>query len=126
VQDVRPYLRSSAVMVAPLRIARGTQNKILEAMAAGVPVVTSAAAAGGVDAVAGTHLQVADTPADIAAATLQMMSDPATRQRFALAGRARMLSHHAWDKSMQRLDRIIERCVDSRASPAMFARAQEI
>ncbi|HSU43708.1 MAG TPA: TIGR03087 family PEP-CTERM/XrtA system glycosyltransferase, partial [Casimicrobiaceae bacterium] len=47
VQDVRPYLRSSAVMVAPLRIARGTQNKILEAMAAGVPVVTSAAAAGG-------------------------------------------------------------------------------
>ena len=126
VQDVRPYLRSSAVMVAPLRIARGTQNKILEAMAAGVPVVTSAAAAGGVDAIAGTHLQVADTPADIAAATLQMMSDPATRQRFALAGRARMLSHHAWDKSMQRLDRIIERCVELRASPAMLARGQEV
>jgi len=126
VPDVRPYLGSSAVMVAPLRIARGTQNKILEAMAAGVPVVTSAAAAGGVDAIAGTHLQVADTPADIAAATLQMMSDPATRQRFALAGRARMLSHHAWDKSMQRLDRIIERCVESRSSPAMLARAQEV
>jgi len=89
-------------------------------------VVTSAAAAGGVDAIAGTHLQVADTPADIAAATLQMMSDPATRQRFALAGRARMLSHHAWDKSMQRLDRIIERCVESRASPAMLARGQEV
>ena len=126
VPDVRPHLKASAVMVAPLRIARGTQNKILEAMAAGVPVVTSTAAAGGVDAVAGTHLQVADTPADIANATLQMMSDPATRQRFATAGRARMLSHHAWDKSMQRLDRIIERCVASRASPAMFPRAQEV
>jgi polysaccharide biosynthesis protein PslH len=126
VPDVRPWLKTSAVMVAPLRIARGTQNKILEAMAAGVPVVTSAAAAGGVDAVAGTHLQVADTPADIADATLRMMSDPAARQRFAMAGRARMLSHHAWDKSMQRLDRIIERCVESRASPAMFARAQEV
>jgi sugar transferase (PEP-CTERM/EpsH1 system associated) len=126
VPDVRPYLKASAVMVAPLRIARGTQNKILEAMAAGVPVVTSAAAAGGVDAVAGTHLQVADTPADFVNATLQMMTDPANRQRFATAGRARMLSHHAWDKSMQRLDRIIERCVESRASPAMFARAQEI
>jgi polysaccharide biosynthesis protein PslH len=126
VPDVRPWLKTSAVMVAPLRIARGTQNKILEAMAAGVPVVTSAAAAGGVDAIAGTHLQVADTPADIADATLRMMSDPAARQRFAMAGRARMLSHHAWDKSMQRLDRIIERCVESRASPAMFARAQEV
>ena len=126
VPDVRHHLKASAVMVAPLRIARGTQNKILEAMAAGVPVVTSGAAAGGVDAVAGTHLQVADTPADIANATLQMMSDAATRQRFAAAGRARMLSHHAWDKSMQRLDRIIERCVASRASPAMFPRAQEV
>jgi len=125
VPDVRPYLRASAVMVAPLGVARGTQNKILEAMAAGVPVVTSTTAAGGVDAVAGTHLQVADTPGDIATATLQMMSNPAARRRFALAGRARMLSHHAWEKSMQRLDRIIERCVDSRALPAMSAQAQE-
>ena len=47
VPDVRPYVRASAAMVAPLNIARGTQNKILEAMAMGVPVVTSAAAAGG-------------------------------------------------------------------------------
>jgi polysaccharide biosynthesis protein PslH len=126
VPDVRPYLQASAVMVAPLGVARGTQNKILEAMAAGVPVVTSTAAAGGVDAIAGTHMQVADTAADIATATLQMMSDPATRRRFALAGRARMLSHHAWDKSMQRLDRIIERCVESRAVPAISARAQGV
>jgi hypothetical protein len=50
VPDVRPYIRGSALMVAPLAIARGTQNKILEAMAMGVPVVTSSVAAGGVDA----------------------------------------------------------------------------
>ena len=50
VPDVRPYVRGSALMVAPLTIARGTQNKILEAMAMGVPVVTSRVAAGGVDA----------------------------------------------------------------------------
>ncbi|HLX29161.1 MAG TPA: TIGR03087 family PEP-CTERM/XrtA system glycosyltransferase, partial [Casimicrobiaceae bacterium] len=59
VDDVRPYLRRSAAMVAPLGIARGTQNKILEAMAAGVPVITSSIAAGGVDAIAGTDLLVA-------------------------------------------------------------------
>ena len=50
VPDVRPFVRASAAMVAPLAIARGTQNKILEAMAMGVPVVTSRIAAGGVDA----------------------------------------------------------------------------
>ena len=56
VPDVRPYLHEAAVMVAPLRIARGTQNKILEGMAAGVPVVASQVAAGGVDAVTPDHL----------------------------------------------------------------------
>src|ERR1700730_10658001 len=50
VPDVRPYIRGSALMVAPLAIARGTQNKILEAMAMGVPVVTSGVAAARVGA----------------------------------------------------------------------------
>ena len=125
VPDVRPYLRRSALMVAPLKIARGTQNKILEAMSAGVPVVTSTPAAGGVDAVAGTHFQVADSPSDIATATLQLMSDPVARRQFAAAGRDRMLSHHAWDKSMQRLDRVIERCTARRDSATMLAPAPQ-
>ena len=110
VPDVRPYVRRSAVMVAPLNIARGTQNKILEAMAMGVPVVTSEIAAGGVDAVAGEHLLVAKTRADCADAVLKVMADKGERARLAVAGRARMLSNHAWPKSMQRLDGIIERC----------------
>jgi hypothetical protein len=54
-------------MVAPLNIARGTQNKILEAMAMGVPVVTSRIAAGGVDAEPVTHFLVADTPQEYSA-----------------------------------------------------------
>ncbi len=111
VPDVRPFLRKSALMVAPLNIARGTQNKILEAMALGVPVVTSRIAAGGVDAADGEHFLVADTPAEHAAAILRVLDDPGERRRLAEAGRARMLSHHAWDRSMQRLDGIIERCL---------------
>ncbi|HSQ80207.1 MAG TPA: TIGR03087 family PEP-CTERM/XrtA system glycosyltransferase, partial [Casimicrobiaceae bacterium] len=129
VPDVRPYLQRSAVMVAPLSIARGTQNKILEAMAAGVPVVTSSAAAGGVDAVPGEHFLVADSAADTAAAALELMTHAQRREALAKAGRARMLSHHAWDKSMQRLDGIIERCVASRAqngrSRTITAKEQE-
>jgi polysaccharide biosynthesis protein PslH len=111
VPDVRPYLRRSALMVAPLNIARGTQNKILEAMALGVPVVTSRVAAGGVDAVDREHFVVADTPAEQVDAITRVLGQPGERQRLAEAGRARMLSHHAWDRSMQRLDGIIERCL---------------
>ena len=113
VPDVRPYLQRSALMVAPLNIARGTQNKILEAMASGVPVVASGVAAGGVDAVAGEHFAVASTPEEYAQAILRTLGDPAERRRLAVAGRERMLSHHAWDRSMQRLDRIIDRCLNS-------------
>jgi sugar transferase (PEP-CTERM/EpsH1 system associated) len=110
VPDVRPYVRSSALMVAPLAIARGTQNKILEAMAMAVPVVTSSIAAGGVDATANDHLLVADTPQDTVDAILRIIDDPAERSRLAEAGRARMLSHHAWAGSMKRLDVIIAGC----------------
>jgi sugar transferase (PEP-CTERM/EpsH1 system associated) len=126
VPDVRPYIRGSALMVAPLAIARGTQNKILEAMAMGVPVVTSSAAAGGVDAESDLHLLVADTPNDVAAAILRIVEDPAQRVRLATAGRERMLSHHAWSRSMKRLDGIIDRCVASFAqqhpNPSRFPR----
>jgi len=112
VPDVRPYLRRSALMVAPLNIARGTQNKILEAMAMGVPVVSSAVAAGGVDALPVEHFLVASDPAGYADAVLRVAGDPQERARLSAAGRARMLSHHAWPSSMARLDAIIERCID--------------
>lgn len=108
VPDVRPYIRGSALMVAPLNIARGTQNKILEAMAMGVPVVTSTIAAGGVDAEAEKHFLIADTPQACADAILRIVVSPDERNRLAFAGRQRMLSHHAWTRSMERLDNIID------------------
>ena len=114
VPDVRPFLRRSALMVAPLNIARGTQNKILEAMAAGVPVVASRVAAGGVDAEANEHFRVASRPEEYAQAVLQILDDPALRQHLSTAGRNRVLSHHAWNRSMQRLDAIIARCLGAR------------
>jgi len=114
VPDVRPFLRRAALMVAPLNIARGTQNKILESMAAGTPVVASRVAAGGVDASSPEHFLVASTPEEYTAAILRITADPGERQRLSVAGRSRMLSHHDWGKSMRRLDDIIERCVDQR------------
>ncbi|MCW5662453.1 MAG: TIGR03087 family PEP-CTERM/XrtA system glycosyltransferase [Piscinibacter sp.] len=111
VPDVRPYVTRAALTVAPLRIARGTQNKILEAMAMGIPVVCSQIAAGGVDAVPGEHLLAADAPAEQAEAILRVLEDPSLRERLAKAGRERVLTNHAWPSSMRRLDAIIERCL---------------
>ena len=113
VPDVRPYVRRAALTVAPLRIARGTQNKILEAMAMAVPVVASSIAAGGVDALPGQHLLSGDTPAEMCDAILRILESPTERARLAQAGRARVLSNHAWPNSMKRLDAIIDRCVNS-------------
>jgi polysaccharide biosynthesis protein PslH len=111
VADVRPFLRRAAVTVAPLQIARGTQNKILESLAMGVPVVTTEAAAAGVDAIPGEQLLTARTHQEYAEAVLRLLSDPAERRRFSEKSRARMLSHHNWDHSMRILDEIIEDCL---------------
>ncbi|MGD1876726.1 MAG: TIGR03087 family PEP-CTERM/XrtA system glycosyltransferase [Kiloniellaceae bacterium] len=111
VPDVRDHVRRSAVNVAPLSIARGTQNKILEAMAMGVPVVTSPEAVAGVDAVAGEHLLVAEAPQDYADKILGLMEDAGARQRLGAAGRARVESHHSWSSSMNRMDGLIADCL---------------
>jgi polysaccharide biosynthesis protein PslH len=114
VPDVRPHVRSTAVNVAPLAIARGTQNKILEAMAMGVPVVASVLAAGGVDAVPGRDLLTASTPRECADAIVRLLEDPEERRRFADAARERVLSHHTWERSMRELDRIVDECLTTR------------
>lgn len=109
VPDVRPFVRKSAVMVAPLAIARGTQNKILEAMAMGVPVVTSTIAAKGVGPEARRHLVVADSPADTIRAVLGIMNSRSERQERATAGRLGVIESHSWPASMRQLDAIIGR-----------------
>jgi len=117
VADVRPHLASAALSVAPLRIARGTQNKILEAMAMAVPVVTTALAARGVDAVPGEHLLTADRPRECVDAILRLLRDRACRDRLARAARARVQSHHDWGASMRKLDGIIAECLAAARRP---------
>lgn len=118
VPDVRPYVLRSALMVAPLNIARGTQNKILEAMAMGVPVVSSTVAAGGVDVQPEEDFLVASTPEDYAQAILRIIDSPEERERLAKNGRARMLTAHSWPGSMHRFDGIVERCLSRFATKA--------
>jgi sugar transferase (PEP-CTERM/EpsH1 system associated) len=107
VPDVRPYVRRAALTVAPLEIARGTQNKLLESMAMGVPVVCSPQAAGGVDAVPGEHLRVASTVDQYVDAIASLLGSREARMQLAIAARDRVLTHHSWPASMRRLDGLI-------------------
>jgi sugar transferase (PEP-CTERM/EpsH1 system associated) len=116
VPDVRGYITRAALTVAPLAIARGTQNKILESMAMGVPVVCSVEASGGVDAVPGEHLLVAGNPDEYVAAVSRVLESREERARLAEAGRARVLSHHVWRNSLLRLDGIIAAARERRAA----------
>jgi sugar transferase (PEP-CTERM/EpsH1 system associated) len=111
VDDVRPYILRTAAMVAPLNIARGTQNKILEAMAMGVPVVSSEMAAGGIDAVDGEHFLTANTPKEYAEELIKLMQNADERERLSTSGRERVLTNHDWQNSMERLETIVDKCI---------------
>ncbi len=116
VADVRPYLARASVAVVPLRIARGIQNKLLEAMAMGLPAVASSAAAEGVEATPGRDLFVADDPADFASATVRLFRDDDLRRRTGEAARACMEANYRWEHQLQRLDRVLE-AVTGKGSP---------
>jgi len=111
VDDIRTYVRNSAVMVTPLEIARGTQNKILEGMAMGVPVISSRTAARGVDAVVGEHILAATTPDEYVAHISRLFDDEGERDRLAKAGRERVTTHHNWPRAMSLFNEAIERCL---------------
>ncbi len=105
VADVRPYVAHAAVCVAPLRIARGIQNKVLEAMAMARPVVASLQAFEGVRAVAGRDLLVADGAA-MTAAMIAAVLDGA-HPGVAAAGRRAVEAGYAWSATLARLDGIM-------------------
>ncbi|MCI4589001.1 TIGR03087 family PEP-CTERM/XrtA system glycosyltransferase [Sphingobium sp. BYY-5] len=103
VPDVRGWLAAADVVVAPLRIARGIQNKILEAMAMARPVVASSQAAEGIDATDDAHLLIADDPAHEAEKIIALLADPARAATLGRAARARMEERYRWSATLDRL-----------------------
>jgi glycosyltransferase involved in cell wall biosynthesis len=102
VDDVRGWLAAADVCVAPLKLARGIQNKVLEAMAMARPVVASAAAAEGIDH-AGT-IRVAADAQDFAAQVLALIDAPADAAELGQAARAQVLRRYGWDARLAPLD----------------------
>lgn len=105
VSDVRPYLAYAHAAVAPMRIARGIQNKILEAMATAKPVVSTAQGLEGIDATPERHLLLADTADDFFYACLRASEPDAAA--IGLAARRLMEDAYTWERRLQGLDALV-------------------
>lgn len=107
VPDVRPYLQHAAIVVAPLRIARGIQNKILEAMAMAKAVVASSECAAAVDAELGLELKAATTPADFIAEIDELLKTPGSCQSIGMAARKRVVERYSWEAHLASIDQYL-------------------
>jgi glycosyltransferase involved in cell wall biosynthesis len=96
VDDLRPYFASATVVAAPLPYGTGIQNKILEAMACGAPVVASQKACEGIDAAEGQDLLVGQTDDEISGHLTELLRYRHLRGRLALNGRRYVAAHHNW------------------------------
>jgi sugar transferase (PEP-CTERM/EpsH1 system associated) len=101
VPDVRPHVAEAAVVIAPLRIARGVQNKVLEALAMGKAVVASPQALTGLRLEPGVHALVASTPEVWAETVARLLADASLRRRLGDSGRAHVESYHRWESCLE-------------------------
>ena len=121
VPDVRPYLRQAALVVAPLRLARGIQNKILEAMAMERAVVAAASCAGALDAEAGRDLVAAETADDYFREVAGLLEDRDRATAIGISARARVLARYSWDAHLAGFDRYLEGQRASACAPGSAA-----
>lgn len=103
VTDVRPYLRSARLAIAPMTVAPGVQNKVLEAMASALPVVCTSQAAAGIDAVPDRHLLVADDDGMWVRHVTALLRDAERAESLGRAARRFVTDHHRWGRGMQPL-----------------------
>ena len=107
VPDTRPYLDEAEVFVAPMRMARGIQNKLLEALSMGLPCVASKATATATVVPDGEGLLRADEPREFAGHVVRLLRDGEFRAAMARKARAAAEAHYRWDEQMACLDRVI-------------------
>jgi glycosyltransferase involved in cell wall biosynthesis len=105
VADVRPFLAQSAALAVPLRIGGGSRLKILEALASDVPVVSSEVGAEGLRLRPGEHLDVVASEAEMPAALLRVLRDPAAARARCRRGRQVVLEEYGWDGLARKLER---------------------
>jgi glycosyltransferase involved in cell wall biosynthesis len=116
VPDVRPHLATAAVMAVPLRIGGGSRLKILEALASGLPVVSTRVGAEGLALRPGQDYTLADSPDEMAAALVTCLQQPDWARGQAERGRHTVCSRYDWPILADRLERVWERAAQMRGS----------
>ena len=114
VDDVRKYLNRAKVFVAPLRSGSGIQNKILEAMACGLPVVTTSYGNAAIKANVDQHLAVADDPSQFAEKVITILNSSPLRRMLGINARAYMEREFTWSRRSQRLEEVYNYMQDNR------------
>jgi glycosyltransferase involved in cell wall biosynthesis len=112
VPDIRPFLAKSKVVVVPMRISQGIQNKILEAMAAGLPVVTTPAAAAGFESIIDMPIAIASDPKDIASLIVKSLQEPLSLPQVGLC-RNYLRQHFDWETNFRGFDQLFRRVAGS-------------
>ena len=107
VEDIRPYYNNADICVIPLRIARGIQNKVLEAMSMGKAVVTTSAAVQSIRATPGVHLLVEDNSDKFAEAVSMLLENHSLRNYLGTNARQFVKSNYNWQKNMKKFDKLI-------------------
>lgn len=106
VEDIRPYFKKASVFVAPLRAGSGIQTKNLEAMAMGIPVVTTSIGAMGLEAELDSEFLIADTPEIFSDKVIDLLENPTHRRALANAGRKRVEQSYDWNVLVNRLEQV--------------------
>ena len=107
VPDIRPYIAYASFAVAPLRIARGTQNKVLEAMAMAKTVIASPEAAQGVSAIADEELIVANGAAEFVQQITQRLGANEDAS-IGICARSRVIEQYSWDANLSRIGQLLD------------------
>ena len=107
VPDVRPYLWGGKVSIVPLRIGGGTRIKIYEAMAAGLPVVSTAVGAEGLPLTHGRDILLADEPEAFARECVALLRDPARAVQIGQAGRVLVARDYSWDTAARAFEKLL-------------------
>ena len=115
VADVRPYMWNASVFVVPLRMGGGTRFKVVEAMAAGVPVVSTRLGAEGIPAVDGRDLLLADDPETFAQAVVRVLAEPALAAQLASNGVEFVRRHFDWALIGANLQAALATCTPARS-----------